>query len=163
MKKVICAVVAVLLVVSCNKKEEVKTKESPFAYAKFGDSISPANAISKEALLAKYLALKTADTLEIKVISTILDVCQKKGCWMNLNLGSGKSALVRFKDYGFFVPKNAAKSEVIVHGKAFVEVTPISDLKEYAKDAGKSQAAIDSIIAPETNYSIVADGVLIKK
>ena len=36
-------------------------------------------------------------------------------------------------------------------------------LKEYAKDSGKSQAAIDSIIAPETNYSFLADGVLIKK
>jgi hypothetical protein len=82
---------------------------------------------------------------------------------MNLDLGSGKTALVRFKDYGFFVPKNATNSDVIVHGKAFVEVTPISDLKEYAKDAGKSKAAIDSIIAPETNYAFLADGVLIKK
>ena len=61
------------------------------------------------------------------------------------------------------MPKNASKSEVIVHGKAYVEVTPISDLKEYAKDAGKSKAAIDSIVAPETNYTFIADGVLIKK
>jgi hypothetical protein len=36
-------------------------------------------------------------------------------------------------------------------------------LKHYAKDAGKSQAAIDSIIKPETTYSFLADGVLIKK
>jgi len=163
MKKVIYAVVAVLLVVSCNKKEEVKTTESPVAYAKFGDSISPDGAISKEELLTKYLALKAADTLDVKVTSTIVDVCQKKGCWMNLDLGSGKSALVRFKDYGFFVPKNAGKSEAIVHGKAFVEITSINDLKEYAKDAGKSKAAIDSIVATETNYSFLADGVLIKK
>lgn len=163
MKKVIYAVVAVLVVASCNKKEEVKTSQNSIAYVKFGDSISPTDAISKEALLTKYLSLKTADTLEVKVASTIVDVCQKKGCWMNLDLGSGKTALVRFKDYGFFVPKNAAKSEVIIHGKAFVEVTPISDLKEYAKDAGKSKAAIDSIVTPETNYSFLADGVLIKK
>lgn len=163
MKNVVYTLISVLLIVSCNKKAQVKTEENPAAYAKFGDSISTDNTISKEALLTKYLALKASDTIEVKVASTIVDVCQKKGCWMNLDLGSGKTALVRFRDYGFFVPKNAAKSEVIVHGKAFVEVTPISDLKEYAKDAGKSKASIDSIIAPETNYAFLADGVLIKK
>jgi hypothetical protein len=163
MKNIICAIAAVLLVTSCNKKVEVKQEEKVGAYAKFGDSISPDGAISKEDLLAKYTSLKPTDTLEIKVASKIVDVCQKKGCWMNIDLGSSKTALVRFKDYGFFVPKNASESDVILHGKAFVEVTPISDLKEYAKDAGKSQAAIDSIVAPETNYSFMADGVLIKK
>lgn len=163
MKNIICAIAAVLLVTSCNKKIEVKQEEKVGSYAKFGDSISPDGAISKEGLFAKYTSIKPTDTLEIKVVSKIVDVCQKKGCWMNIDLGSGKTALVRFKDYGFFVPKNASESEVILHGKAFVEVTPISDLKEYAKDAGKSQAAIDSIVAPETNYSFMADGVLIKK
>lgn len=163
MKKVVYVLVAIVLVISCNKKVEEKINSSPVNYAKFGDSISPDSAITKEVLLAKYLSLKTNDTIEVKVASTIVDVCQKKGCWMNLDLGSGKTALVKFKDYGFFVPKNASKSEVIVHGKAYIEVTPISDLKEYAKDAGKSKAAIDSIVAPETNYTFIADGVLIKK
>ncbi len=163
MKKVLYVLVAIVLVISCNKKVEEKINSSPVNYAKFGDSISPDSAITKEVLLAKYLSLKTNDTIEVKVASTIVDVCQKKGCWMNLDLGSGKTALVKFKDYGFFVPKNASKSEVIVHGKAYIEVTPISDLKEYAKDAGKSKAAIDSIVAPETNYTFIADGVLIKK
>lgn len=163
MKKIIYGIVVLAMVSSCNKKAEVKTVENVAAFAKFGDSISAEGAISKEDLLAKYESLKPTDTIEVKVLSKVVDVCQKKGCWMNIDLGSGKSTMVRFKDYGFFVPKNAAESEVIVHGKAFVEVTSINDLKEYAKDAGKSKAAIDSIVAPETNYSFLADGVLIKK
>lgn len=163
MKKIIYVVTVLLMVASCNKKSEVKPVEEAEAYVKFGDSISADGAISKEELLAKYDSLKPTDTLEVKVLSKIVDVCQKKGCWMNIELGSGKSAFIKFKDYGFFVPKNAANSEVIIHGKAFVEVTSINDLKEYAKDAGKSKAAIDSIVAPETNYSFMADGVLIKK
>ncbi len=163
MKKIIYVVTVLLMVASCNKKVEVKSVEEAASYVKFGDSISADGAISKEELLAKYEALKPTDTLDVKVLSKIVDVCQKKGCWMNIELGSGKSAFIKFKDYGFFVPKNAAESEVIIHGKAFVEVTSINDLKEYAKDAGKSKAAIDSIVAPETNYSFMADGVLIKK
>jgi hypothetical protein len=163
MKKIIYVVTVLLMVASCNKKAEVKSVEEASAYVKFGDSISADGAISKEELLTKYKSLKPTDTLEVKVLSKIVDVCQKKGCWMNIELGSDKSTFVKFKDYGFFVPKNAAESEVIIHGKAFVEVTSINDLKEYAKDAGKSKAAIDSIVAPETNYSFMADGVLIKK
>lgn len=163
MKKIIYVVTVLLMVASCNKKAEVKSVEEASTYVKFGDSISADGAISKEELLTKYKSLKPTDTLEVKVLSKIVDVCQKKGCWMNIELGSDKSTFVKFKDYGFFVPKNAANSEVIIHGKAFVEVTSINDLKEYAKDAGKSKAAIDSIVAPETNYSFMADGVLIKK
>lgn len=163
MKKIIYVVTVLLMVASCNKKAEVKSVEEASTYVKFGDSISADGAISKEELLTKYKSLKPTDTLEVKVLSKIVDVCQKKGCWMNIELGSDKSTFVKFKDYGFFVPKNAAESEVIIHGKAFVEVTSINDLKEYAKDAGKSKAAIDSIVAPETNYSFMADGVLIKK
>jgi len=44
-----------------------------------------------------------------------------------------------------------------------VSIESVEELKHYAKDEGKSQAAIDSIVAPKTNYSFMADGVLIKK
>lgn len=163
MRKIFYAAFAVLALASCKKNEPIKGEEKTEAYAKFGDSISADGAITSAELLAKYKVMKPTDTLNVKVTSKIIDVCQKKGCWMNLDLGEGKSAFVKFKDYGFFVPKNAGNSEAVVNGKAFIEVTSIEDLKEYAKDAGKSKAAIDSIVAPETNYSFLADGVLIKK
>jgi hypothetical protein len=163
MKKIFYTAIAVLTLISCKKNEEVKVEEKPVAYAKFGDSISADGAIANSELLAKYNAMKPKDTLNVKVAAKIIDVCQKKGCWMNLDLGNDQTAFVKFKDYGFFMPFNAAGSEVIVNGKAFIELTSIEDLKEYAKDAGKSKAAIDSIIAPEKNFSFIADGVLIKK
>ena len=163
MRKIFYTLLAVLSLTSCKKNETVKIEKKAIAYAKFGDPITADGAMTKEDLLAKYKAMKPTDTLPVKVTAKITEVCQKKGCWMNLDLGEGKSAFVKFKDYGFFVPKNAAESEAIVRGKAFIEVTSIEDLKEYAKDAGKSKAAIDGIVAPETNYSFLADGVLIKK
>jgi hypothetical protein len=52
---------------------------------------------------------------------------------------------------------------VVVKGKAFVSIESVDELKHYAKDAGKSQAAIDSITKPESTYGFMADGVLIKK
>jgi hypothetical protein len=163
MRKIVYVAFVVLALVSCKKNEEVKVDSKPVSYAEFGDKITADKAISSEELLEKYKTMKETDTLQVKVTSKILDVCQKKGCWMNLDLGNDESAFVKFKDYGFFMPFNAAGSEVVADGKAFIELTSIEDLKEYAKDAGKSQAAIDSIVTPEKKYSFMADGVLIKK
>jgi len=157
MKKFIFLAIVFFAFVSCKKEMPIVN------FAEFGETITSENAISKEELLKKYQAMNPSDTLNVKVATKIIDVCQKKGCWMNLDLGNNESTFVKFKDYGFFVPLNAAGSEVVVNGKAYIEITPIEDLKEYAKDAGKSPASIDSIMAPEKSYAFMADGVLIKK
>ena len=163
MKKIFLAILTVGLLVACKNENKESAKTDTAQFVNFGAKISADSAITKEQLLEKYKTMKPTDTALVKVSSKIVDVCQKKGCWMNLELDKDQSAFVKFKDYAFFVPKNAAGSDVIISGKAFIEVTSINDLKEYAKDAGKSQAEIDSITAPETNYSFMADGVLIKK
>lgn len=161
MKKFAFLLICFFALTSC-KKETISTNSSS-DYAIFGDSISADKAISSEDMLVQYDKLKPGDTLNVKFKSNIKNVCQKKGCWMTIELPSGKEAFVKFKDYAFFVPKNAKKVEVIVNGKAFVSIESVEELKHYAKDEGKSQAAIDSIVAPKTNYSFMADGVLIKK
>lgn len=163
MRKIVYSALVVLALSSCKKAETEVTIEKEVAYKSFGDSISAEGAITKEELFSKYKNLKEGDTLEVKFASSIKEVCQKKGCWMQLELPENNSAFVKFKDYGFFMPLNSAKSNVIVNGKAFVSVESVDELKHYAKDAGKSQAAIDSIINPETTYSFLADGVLLQK
>lgn len=132
-------------------------------FASFGDSISSENVLTKDEMFKKYAALKEGDTINVKFRSDIKSVCQKKGCWMNLDLNDKNEAFVKFKDYGFFMPKNASGSQAIVGGKAFISLETVAELKHYAKDAGKSQVAIDSILAPKTNYSFMANGVLIKQ
>lgn len=163
MKKILALGVIASLFVNCEQKKEAAPEVAKVEYAKFGDSISVEGAISKEELLEKFKNLKEGDTLEVKFKSEINEVCQKKGCWMTLDLADDQEAFVKFKDYGFFVPKNAQDKEVVVNGKAFVSVESVDVLKHYAKDAGKSQAAIDSITEPKVTYSFLADGVLIAK
>jgi len=132
-------------------------------YASFGKKITKDGAISKEQVTAKFKKLRKGDTLNVKFNSKIVDVCSKKGCWMNLELAKGEKAFVKFKDYAFFMPLNAAGSDVIINGKAFVSIESVDELRHYAKDAGKSKAEIEKITKPETSYSFVADGVLIKE
>lgn len=163
MKKIVCTVIVAMVLASCKNNEAEVAKEKEVAFKVFGDSISADGAISKEDMFAKYKDLKEGDTVEVKFASKIKEVCQKKGCWMQLELPENNSAFVKFKDYGFFVPLNSANSDVILNGKAFISVESVEELRHYAKDAGESQAAIDSIVNPETTYSFMADGVLIKK
>ena len=163
MKKILALGVIASLFVNCEQKKEVAPEVAKVEYAKFGDSISVDGALSTDEMMKKFADLKEGDTLEVKFKSEINEVCQKKGCWMTLDLADDKEAFVKFKDYGFFVPKNAQYKEVVVNGKAFVSVESVDVLKHYAKDAGKSQAAIDSITEPKVTYSFMADGVLIAK
>ena len=153
MKKIILIFCSIILFASCKKEN----------YATFGATFSPDDAIAVDEMNTNYTNLKEGDTIVVKFKSKIKSVCQKKGCWMTLALPEDNEAFVKFKDYGFFVPMNAQKKEVVVQGKAFISIESVDELKHYAKDAGKSQAAIDSIIAPKTTYSFVANGVLIAK
>ncbi len=159
MKKIAIVLCVVVSVIACKKQQA----DPALVYASFGDSISTEGVMTQEALLEKYKSLAEGDTVEVKFASVIKEVCQKKGCWMHVELNEAATAFIRFKDYGFFMPLNAAGSEVIVNGKAFVSVVSVADLKHYAKDAGKSQAEIDAITSPEITYSFTADGVLIKE
>jgi hypothetical protein len=162
MKKIAASLILLATLFSC-KENLTAPKQEKINYAVFGDSISVDGAISEARMLEKYQSLKEGDTVEVVFESKIVDVCQKKGCWMNLALSENESSFVKFKDYAFFVPLNAADKEVVVKGKAFVSIESVDELKHYAKDAGKSQAAIDSITKPESTYGFMADGVLIKK
>ncbi|WP_375238944.1 DUF4920 domain-containing protein [Aurantibacter sp.] len=132
-------------------------------YKSFGEKIISDDAIEVSSMLSHYKVLKEGDTLDTKITAKVLDVCQSKGCWMVLDLGEDQTARVKFKDYGFFMPKDIKGKEVVVNGKAFVNVMPVDELRHYAEDAGKTKEEIAAIVDTEKTYSLLADGVLLKQ
>lgn len=170
MKKIVFFLTALLTIVACkdaktNEKageEKQETKAPEMAYASFGEKIDAENVLNAMQINEKYNDLKVGDTINVKFSSKINSVCSKKGCWMRLDVGEEKEVMVRFKDYGFFVPLDAT-GEAIVNGKAFVQETSVDELRHYAEDAGKSAEEIAKITAPKKTLSFVADGVLLKK
>ncbi|MCP4884428.1 MAG: DUF4920 domain-containing protein [Flavobacteriales bacterium] len=165
MKNILIVSICLLFVVACkeNKTKADETTINKLAYTTYGEKISDDNVISKELAAEKFSNLKKGDTINLKFASTINEVCKEKGCWMKLDLGNNKESMVRFKDYGFFVPLNADHKEVIVNGKAFVTEISIDELRHYAKDAGNSEEEIAAITEPEFTYAFEADGVLMKQ
>lgn len=131
-------------------------------FMSYGAPITVDGAMSAAALEKKFANLKTGDTIQVKVRGTMESVCVNKGCWADLKMGS-ETASVKFKDYGFFVPKNAAGKEAVFNGIAFKSVTPVAELKHYAEDAGKSKEEIAKITQDKVTLSILADGALVEK
>jgi len=155
--------------VSC-KQEEKKADEvnektetsQEIAYASFGEKINDENVISARDMAAKYEAMQVNDTTTVKVMAKVDDVCQAKGCWMKLDLENGEQAMVKFKDYGFFMPKDIAGKKVIINGKAYVNEVPVDEQRHYAEDGGATKEEIAAITEPKKTYSFEANGVLLK-
>ena len=96
-----------------------------------------------------------------KATGKVLSVCQEKGCWMKVEKANGETMMVKFKDYGFFMPKDIVGKEVVVDGEAAVKETSVKQLKHYAGDAGKSKEEISKITTPKKELIFTAKGVLV--
>ncbi len=162
----ICTVV-VLILTACKQEKAVKkqleVQKETQEFNSFGDTISVDKALTSSEMLAKFKTLKIGDTIDVKFASSIKEVCSKKGCWMKLPLDENAETMVRFKDYGFFMPLDSKGSEVIVAGKAFIKETSVKELQHYAEDAGKTKEEIAKITTPKKEFSFEANGVLMKK
>lgn len=63
----------------------------------------------------------------VVVTGRVQKACSRRGCWMELAASAEEGAArcrVTFKDYGFFVPLDAAGSEARVHGEVKVRTIP---------------------------------------
>lgn len=152
---------------SCKNKSQ-KEGENPIKiekieYISFGKEIIAEDAIVASSMAAHYKTMNVGDSINSKIIAEVNDVCQAKGCWMRLNLDDENEVMVKFKDYGFFVPKDITGKKVIINGKAFVKEVSVDEQRHYAEDAGKSADEIASIIEPKRTYSFEADGVLVEQ
>lgn len=125
----------------------------------FGETFDAGGSITYDDLLTKLVG---ADSIETKVTGTVNAVCQTKGCWMTIaSENGGPNMRVRFKDYGFFMPKDIAGKKVVFSGKAFREITSVDELRHYAEDAGKSKVEIAAITEPEEDMKFLASGVIL--
>jgi len=119
-----------LLLFSCGKNSEMAIAQ------KFGGEITMDKSVS---LTAIYKNPGQYKDKEIRVEGTIKEVCQHKGCWLKLTEGSNEIT-VRFKDYGFFVPKDAATSKVVIQGVFTMDPDMHVEQESEAQREGKTHA-----------------------
>lgn len=124
-------------------------------YESYGDAFSSAGAMELSEVVD---GLSLNDSTAVKFEAEIENVCQMKGCWMTLKTTDGQSVRVTFKDYGFFVPKDAAGRRVIVDGVATLSNLDEATARHYAEDAGEEYDETSD----RKEISVVASGVLIR-
>jgi hypothetical protein len=124
----------------------------------YGALLNADNAISVELLATK---MENLDSLNTKISGKVVEVCMAKGCWMKLETGEGKTTMVTFKNYAFFMPKDIVGKTVVLDGFSKKVTTSIDEQKHYAEDAGKSKEEIAKIISPQKEIKYEAKGVLV--
>lgn len=142
---------------ACNQAVEQSTEVVELEY--YGEEISEEGAIEVAALVD---LMVDGGHKEVKLVATIEECCQKKGCWMKVDMGDGNTMRVTFKDYGFFVPMDAAGRQVVMEGVASYEETTVEALRHYAEDAGQSAEEIEAIIEGKKELVFEANGVILK-
>ena len=165
MKKVQLAIFIILTL--CFQSVEIEAQTDVVGddmnYSSFGEQIDAEGAKKVMEIIS---VLQDTSAMGAKITGVVNEVCQVKGCWMTVSDQDGKAnadpLFVKFKDYGFFVPKDISGKEVIMEGKAYREVTSVEELRHYAKDAGKSDADISAITEPKEELRFLAHGVLVK-
>lgn len=154
-----------LLLAACGSQQpadataSAATTEAADVAGTFGENFTASEVVAANQLLTTFSPDQLADTLQTTLQGTVNEVCQAKGCWMTIAAGDDIEMMVKFKDYGFFMPKDISGREVVMHGMAYYQITPVDELRHYAEDAGKSEEEIAMITEPKKELHFLADGV----
>ena len=165
MKRLIFAIVLFVGISGVSFAQEAEQKSEPPSgdavlgdfYGKDVSKVSQENAVSVENLEQKLNNTKKSENVAVK--GQVIDVCEKRGCWITIKTDTGSSFFVKMKDYAFFVPTALKGKNVILEGDAEKKITSVDELRHYAKDAKKSKAEIDAITAPKEEIRFVANGI----
>lgn len=129
---------------------------SPTAFYKAGAPIAASDFTPIQTVLQN----PSAHTVTpVRVEGIVRQACLKKGCWMELaasNAG-GQGCRVTFKDYGFFVPTDAAGTRARVEGNLSTKLIPSDQVKHLeAEGAHFTRKNADG---SATEVRLVATGV----
>ncbi|MFT3676333.1 MAG: DUF4920 domain-containing protein [Chitinophagaceae bacterium] len=124
----------------------------------YGEKITADGAVALSELPAQ---LERKDAIDTKIKAKILDVCPKKGCWLKLQVNDSTTAMVKMKDYAFFLPVAAKGKTVVIDGEVKMKTISVAELQHYAEDAKKSKEEIAAITKPEKEIRVTAKGIVV--
>lgn len=156
---------ALALATACEKSEKAAENEeksevvSEVIPGNYGGEVKESEILTTSQMVTEVME---KGTFEGKISGEIKEVCVKKGCWLTIDLPSGESMRVTFKDYGFFVPTNSNGFPVVLEGVATLTETDVETLRHFAEDQGKSKEEVAAITEPKKEITFEAVGVVIK-
>jgi hypothetical protein len=153
MKKLMSTIAVLLFAVVVFAQSEIPSAKPGVEY---GAGVAKGEAVNFDKL-NKHLS--KSKSYEGIIEGKVLSVCKKKGCFMTIDNGGDQPIMVRFKDYGFFMPQDMVGKTVVMDGKAVIKTESVEALRQHAQDAGKSAEEIAKIKEPKVSTEILAKGV----
>ena len=153
MRSFIAFAAAAVLLAACSQKPA----EEVVVYDYFGDSAAIGTPVLTGAEVLKQL--ETSDSIWVTFQAPIQAICQTKGCWMEVQLDSATTALVKFKDYAFFMPMDASGETATIAGAVKRKELSVEWLQEQARDANEPDSVVAAITQPEVRLTVMASGV----
>jgi len=155
MKNLLVSVVVILFAIGVGAQPPAGDAKPGDQY---GEKITPDGAVNIADVAAK---LDKTESIDTKIKAKIVEVCPKKGCWLKLQVNDSTTAMVKMKDYGFFLPLAAKGKTVVLDGEVKMKTTSVAELKHYAEDAKKSKEEIAAITKPEKEIRVTAKGIVV--
>lgn len=94
--------------------------------------------------------------------ATIVESCQKMGCWMKVEHPGQGEVMVFMNDHAFFVPKTGVSGlTAYMTGTAYWDTTSVDLQKHLLEDANAAQEEIDAITEDKYELQFNAMGVTI--
>ncbi|MBI3258114.1 MAG: DUF4920 domain-containing protein [Ignavibacteriae bacterium] len=84
----------------------------------------------------------------IRVEGDCYQVCQTEGCWLVVTDGKQKLHVI-VKDKDFAAPMDCGGKKIALEGKVQEQLTNEDDAREYAGQAGRSEAETNAIIGDQ--------------
>ena len=138
-----------------------RTSEGAVPYQVYGESLTPAGALSVESVAA---APSTYVGEVVKVEGTVRQVCQMKGCWLTLEAEAGPDVRIRVPktgtgEYLYTVPTDLSGRRVVVEGKLEESTLSEAERRHYAEESGGD---LDGDVQPLLELSMTATSVLVQ-
>lgn len=127
--------------------------------AHFGEPMTVAP--SQKVTVSRVMAMPSHyEGRTLLVQGTVEEVCQAKGCWMEIGDGSGERLFVKFTCpvNGRLIPMEAIGHKANVEGKLVVEEISEAEARHYAEDQGKTPDQIAQINGPQKRLRLMSAG-----
>lgn len=155
MKKIAFLFIALFLVVGTAAAQKSKKGTINF----YGEAFVAENVMTLAQLQGK---METETRYSCVFEGSVVQTCQKAGCWMEVSMPVGDGMTVFMKDHAFAVPLEKCEGKkTFVKGEAYFKELSVAYLQHLAEDAGKSKEEIAKITEPSKQLVFNASGVQI--
>jgi len=124
---------------SRGRRETGDTSKNAKPHAPSWHSYGAGAPAGHESALSEILAdPETFAGRDLVLSGTVRAACTRKGCWMEMTAPGGtQGCRVTFKDYAFFVPKDAAGSQARVAGRVHVQDIPAHEVEHMESEGAR--------------------------